>query len=99
MKPSAILVNVARGSLLDQAAAARALAGGRLAGAVLDVFDPEPLGPESPLWDLPNVLVSAHNTVANDVYDENLVRFFCTQLRRYLDGQPVQNVVDKERGY
>src|SRR5205823_10615261 len=66
MKPGAILVNVARGSLLDQPAATRALAEGRLRGAVLDVFDPEPLPPEDPLWDLPNVLISAHNTVANE---------------------------------
>lgn len=99
MKPSALLVNVARGSLLDERAVARSLTEGRLSGAVLDVFDPEPLTSDSPLWDLPNVLISAHNTVANDVYDQNLVTFFCEQLQRYLQGAPLLNLVDPVRGY
>ena len=99
MKPSAVLINIARGVVVDEPAMIEALQNGRLAGAALDVFAKEPLPPESPLWDMPNVLVTPHSM--STAYDENerLTDLFCDNLRRYLDGQPLRNVVDKVRGY
>ena len=99
MKPGAVLINVARGQLVDEPALISALQSGHLGGAALDVFAVEPLPPESPLWDLPNVLVTPHSM--STALDENevLVDLFCDNLRRYLDGQPLLNVFDRGRGY
>ncbi|MCX6020190.1 MAG: D-2-hydroxyacid dehydrogenase [Chloroflexi bacterium] len=99
MKPSALLVNVARGQLVDEQALTEALRDGRLGGAALDVFNTEPLPSEHPLWDLPNVLVSPHNAGNSDQGEAEHVMFFLENLRRYLDGGPLVNVVDWERGY
>ena len=95
LRPSAILVNVARGDVVDESALIEALRSGRLRGAALDVFEREPLPPESPLWDLPNVFVSPHS--ASTVAGENarIVDLFCQNLRAYLDGAPMLNVLDK----
>lgn len=94
MKPSAVLINIARGALVDEDALITALREGRLAGAALDVFRAEPLPPDSPLWDMPNVIVSAHS--ASTVRQENarIIALFCENLRRYLDGRPLLNVLD-----
>jgi len=92
----AFLVNVARGSLVDEAALADALESGRLAGAALDVFDHEPLPPESPVWDLPNVYVSAHSSVSVDRYMDDVFDRFEANLARYLAGEPLEAVVDME---
>ncbi|MGH4024844.1 MAG: NAD(P)-dependent oxidoreductase, partial [Pseudonocardiaceae bacterium] len=72
---------------------------GRLAGAVLDVFDSEPLAPDSPLWDTPGLVVSPH--MSGDVHGwrDELVTLFAENLHRYTRGQPLHNVVDKTRGY
>jgi phosphoglycerate dehydrogenase-like enzyme len=94
MPPHAVLVNVARGSLVDEAALAAAVERGALAAAVLDVFDPEPPDPKSPLWDLPGVYVSAHSSVSLDRYVDDVFDLVEDNLRRYLDGQPLRNVVD-----
>ena len=99
MRPHAILVNVGRGALVDESALIQALADRRIGGAVLDVFATEPLPPESPLWDLPNVLISAHDSVDLNAFAARVTRYFCGQLRRYLDGEPLLNVVDPGRGY
>ena len=96
MRPDAVLVNVARGSLVDEKALADALRNGGIAAAVLDVFDQEPLPTESPIWDLPNVYVSAHSSVSVDRYMEDVFDLFEENLRRYLVGEPLRNQVDME---
>lgn len=99
MKPTARLINIARGSLVDQAALVHALQAGRIAGAGLDVFDPEPLPADSPLWDMPNVIVSPHTSGSSPRGLERVLNLFLENLRRYLAGQPLKNVVDKREGY
>jgi len=99
MKPTACLINIARGGLIDEAALARALEAGRIAGAGLDVFEQEPLPSASPLWDMPNVVITPHNAGDSPRSHERLVDLFCENLRRYLAGEPLLNVVDKQAGY
>lgn len=95
----AVVVNVARGQVIDQQALTAALSSRHLAGAALDVFDQEPLPADSPLWDLPNVLVSPHS--ASTAADENavLTDLFLDNLQRYLSGAPLRNVYRSDRGY
>ncbi len=90
----AVLVNVARGTLIDEVELARVMRDEPLAAAVLDVFDPEPLDPKSPLWDLPNVYISAHSSVATDRYMDDVFELFIENLERYVAGEPLKNVVD-----
>jgi phosphoglycerate dehydrogenase-like enzyme len=99
MSPSAVLIHLGRGPTVDEAALLRALREGWIAGAVLDVFDQEPLPPQSPLWGLENVLITAHTSGESDHYLERAVEIFCDNLRRYRAGQPLRNVVDKALGY
>ena len=99
MKPSAYLVNIARGGLIDEAALARALREGWIGGAGLDVFDEEPLPPDSPLWELDNALLSPHVAGFTPHYDDRAVAVFAGNLSRYLAGLPLQNQVDKKKGY
>jgi len=99
MRPGAVLVNVARGSLVDQDAVAEALRTGRLAGAVLDVTEPEPLPPGNILWDLPGSYISPHSSTSGDGYDERLLRLFGDNLARYADGRELVNLVNPELGY
>jgi phosphoglycerate dehydrogenase-like enzyme len=99
MKPTAVLVNISRGALVDEPAMIDALKEGRIAGAALDVFVQEPLPPASPLWDLPNVLITPHNAGSNPNYDKRVVELFCGNLGRYLRGETLKNLVIKERGY
>ncbi len=96
MKPGAVLVNVARGSLVEEDAIPDAIASGQLSAAALDVFDPEPLAPESPLWDTPGVFVSAHSAVSVDRYIDDVFDLFEDNLRRYAAGEPMRNIVDME---
>ncbi|HEX7951428.1 MAG TPA: D-2-hydroxyacid dehydrogenase [Candidatus Limnocylindrales bacterium] len=90
------LVNVSRGPLVDEAALLDALRAGRLAGAVLDVFEEEPLPPDHPLWEAPNVTITPHVSGATSRFRDDLV---VENVRRYLAGEPLLNVVDPERGY
>lgn len=99
MKTGAILVNVSRGKLVDEAALVRALETGRLSGAALDVFDQEPLAASSPLWERPDVLITPHIAGFHADYWPQTIRFFADNLRRFVAGQPMMNVVDKEAGY
>jgi phosphoglycerate dehydrogenase-like enzyme len=99
MRPNAYLVNVARGEVVDEAALLRALRQGWIAGAGLDVFEREPLPPESELWDLPNVIISPHVSGFTPLYDERATDLFAENLRRYLAGEELLNLVDKEKGY
>ncbi|HET6630752.1 MAG TPA: D-2-hydroxyacid dehydrogenase [Woeseiaceae bacterium] len=101
LKPGAVLVNIARGSAVDEPALVAALLSGRLAFAALDVFRTEPLPEDSPLWDLGNVLISPHSasTVAEE--NERLTELFCRNLARFLAGRigEMENLFDVERGY
>jgi phosphoglycerate dehydrogenase-like enzyme len=99
MRPSAYFVNVARAPIVDTGALVDALLAGRIAGAALDVFDEEPLPQESPLWDVPNLIVSPH--MAGDAigWDVAVADRFLDNTRRWLAGQPLVNVVDLDRGY
>ncbi len=99
MKPGALLVNVARGKLIDDAAVIEGLRSGRLGGAALDVFTNEPLEPDSPYWDFPNVIVTPHVSGAMEDYWTPLVALFSENLRRLEAGEPLINVVDKREGY
>jgi phosphoglycerate dehydrogenase-like enzyme len=99
MKPTAYLVNVARGPVVHEAALIRALRAGWIGGAGLDVFETEPLPSESPLWDMENTLLSPHVAGFTPHYDERAVALFAENLARYLKGQPLLNLVEKERGY
>jgi phosphoglycerate dehydrogenase-like enzyme len=95
----AILVNVGRGAVVDEDALVEALREGRLAGAALDVFAREPLPPESPLWELPNVLLAPHTMALSIHENERIVELFCANLRRYLAGEALTNLVDPEHDY
>jgi phosphoglycerate dehydrogenase-like enzyme len=95
MKRGAYFVNVGRGSVVDEGALVEALRDGHLAGAALDVFEKEPLPEESPLWGLDNVIVSPHATDNVGDLDGLQTELFCENLRRYLAGEPLKNVLDK----
>ena len=99
MKAGALLVNVARGKLVDDDALIEALRAGRVGGAALDVFSQEPLDPSSPYWDLPNVIITPHTSGAMQDYWTPLVALFAENLRRFEKGDPLLNVVDKVAGY
>jgi phosphoglycerate dehydrogenase-like enzyme len=99
MHPDALLVNVSRGGLIDEAALVSALTGHRIAGAALDVFEEEPLPPDHPLWTLPHVLITPHTSGFRPDHWDAAVALFSENLRRFEAGEPLLNVVDKEAGY
>lgn len=99
MRPHAVLVNVARGDLVDEDALASALSDGRIGGAALDVTTMEPLSPDSPLWALPNVLITPHVSPTTDRFWERQAALIIENVGRYLRGEPLSNLVDKRAGY
>ena len=99
MKPSAILINIARGGIVDEDALVDALRCGKLAGAGTDVCETEPLPPESPLWDVPNLVITPHCAGLSANRMRRMTNFFCENLRRYFAGEPLLNVVDQKKGY
>jgi len=99
MKPTAVVVNVGRGPVIDENALIEALSSGRIKGAALDVFDQEPLPPGHPFYKLENVLLSPHCADHSPDWLENAMRFFLEQFRRYQRDEPLLNVVDKKSGY
>jgi phosphoglycerate dehydrogenase-like enzyme len=99
MKRDAVLVNVARGKLVREPDLAAALTAGTIGGAALDVFEHEPLDPASPLWGLPNVIITAHTAGYFAEYWTVAVDLFAENLRRHDRGEPLLNVVDKHAGY
>jgi phosphoglycerate dehydrogenase-like enzyme len=99
MKPGARLINVARGSLLDEAALIRALQEGKLGGAALDVTATEPLPPESPLWKAPNLLITPHTSAISGRLWERETSLLIELLERWFDGRELTNRVDFTRGY
>ena len=99
MQPHAVLINLARGALVDEAALVRALTEGWIAGAGLDVFEEEPLSPASPLYELDNVLLSCHSAGTTDQFAERVLPILCDNLRRFLAGRPLRNQIDPVQGY
>ena len=100
MKPSAWLINIARGSMIDEPALIDALRGGKIAGACLDVFVQEPLPANSPLWDMPNVYIAPHNSPGWTAgLRERQKGLFLSNLGRFSRGEPLENAVDRQRGY
>jgi phosphoglycerate dehydrogenase-like enzyme len=99
MKPGAVLVNVARGGLVEEAALVEALRSGQLRAAGLDVFEQEPLPADSPLWSLPNAILTPHIAGITPAYEERLMALFAENLRRYVDGRKLLNLVDPGLGY
>ena len=99
MKPQAWLINTARGPVVDEAALITALREKRIAGAVVDVFDAEPLPADSPLWALDNVVITPHVSDSIADWERPMTTLFCDNLDRWIAGQPLENVVDPEVGY
>lgn len=99
MKPDAWLINISRGAIVDEEALIEALRAGHIGGACLDVFAEEPLPAESPLWDMPNVIITPHNSWSSPHIEEREIDLFLENLRRYVAGEPLLNVVDKQAGY
>ena len=95
----AFLINIGRGATLDEPALIAALQSGHLGGAALDVFAQEPLPTDSPLWGMPNVLISPHSGSTSDRENERITELFCENLRRYLAGEPLLNVLNTETLY
>ena len=99
MKPTAVILNVGRGPVIDEAAMVRALTAGRIKGAGLDVFENEPLAAGHPLYGLENVLLSPHCADHTPDWLDQAMRFFIEQFERFRTGVPLKNVVDKKLGY
>ncbi|MCK1440531.1 D-2-hydroxyacid dehydrogenase [Bradyrhizobium sp. 15] len=99
MRRTAFLVNIARGSVVEESDLIEALRAGTIAGAFLDVFEQEPLQPDSPLWTMPNVIVTPHMAGYPTDYTARIFEIFEDNLQRYLEKRPLRNVVDLKRGY
>ncbi|MET4046069.1 phosphoglycerate dehydrogenase-like enzyme [Bradyrhizobium sp. RT6a] len=99
MRRSAFLVNIARGSVVAESELVEELRAGTIAGALLDVFEQEPLPANSPLWTMPNVLVAPHVSGYPSDYSARLFEIFAANLQRFIDKKPLQNVIDLTRGY
>jgi phosphoglycerate dehydrogenase-like enzyme len=95
----AYFINIARGAVVDEPALIEALRSGHLAGAALDVFADEPLPPHSPLWEMSSVLVSPHSASTSDRENRRITDLFCDNLRRYLAGEDLRNVLNPQRMY
>jgi phosphoglycerate dehydrogenase-like enzyme len=99
MKREAIVMNVGRGPVIDEAAIVEALRAKKIRGAALDVFEVEPLPKESPLWDMDNVLISYHTADHTKDWLDDAVQLFLDQFGRWRKGEPLKNVTDKRAGY
>jgi D-2-hydroxyacid dehydrogenase (NADP+) len=99
LNPGAIIINVARAKIVDEPAMLEALKNGQLGGAVLDVFEREPLDPSSPLWSLPNVVISPHSAGVRPDHWAEVIDLFSENLRRFQRGESLLNMVNSEAGY
>jgi phosphoglycerate dehydrogenase-like enzyme len=99
MRATACLINVGRGVLVDEAALADALRQKKIAAAALDVLEEEPLPPDSPLWDMENVLITPHTGSVTPHIWERQYALISENIRRFLAGEPLMGVVDKRKGY
>ena len=97
MKSSAVLINVGRGSIVDENSLVRALEEKLIGGAILDVFKKEPLPEESPLWSLPNVIITPHNSATS--FPKDIIKIFTENYRRFVEKKPFQHVIELSRGY
>jgi phosphoglycerate dehydrogenase-like enzyme len=99
MKPTAYLINVTRGGIIDEPALVEALKSGQIAGAGLDVTEKEPLAADSPLWDAPNLIITPHRAGASQHRPRKIFEFFLQNLTHYLNGERPVNIIDKRKGY
>jgi phosphoglycerate dehydrogenase-like enzyme len=99
MKSSALYINIGRGATTNEAALVEALRANKIAGALLDVFETEPLPASSPLWEMDNVMITAHYAGFHPQYSRLAMNIALDNLERYKKGEPLKNLVDKERGY
>jgi phosphoglycerate dehydrogenase-like enzyme len=99
MKPGAVFLNVARGTLVDELALVRSLESGHLRAAAIDVARTEPLPPTDPLWSAPNLYISPHSSTSSEGYADRAFDLFCGNLERFVHGEPLVNVVDLSTGY
>ncbi len=99
LRPTAWIINISRGAIIDEAALAAALAANQIGGAALDVTETEPLPPDSPLWDLPNAIITPHVSWRSPELDRRSLDLFFDNLRRYRAGEPLRNVVPYDVGY
>jgi phosphoglycerate dehydrogenase-like enzyme len=100
MKPATVLVNIARGEIIDEEALIVALSQGKVRGFATDVYDGEfQRPPDARLWDDERVIITPHVSAATDVSEHGGVKLFCENLSRYLEGRPLENVIDWQRGY
>jgi phosphoglycerate dehydrogenase-like enzyme len=99
MKPNAVVINIGRGPVIDQAALVRALTEKKIKGAGLDVFETEPIPPGDPIYRLENVLISPHCADHTKDWLNQAMHFFLEQYERFSSGQPLANVVEKHLGY
>ncbi len=99
MKPTAFLLNISRGGVIDEPALITALEQGQIAGAALDVFEREPLPADSPLWDMENVIITPHSSNNSEHFQRRQAELFRENLRRFVAGEPLLNVVNAEAGY
>ncbi|MCA1596711.1 MAG: D-2-hydroxyacid dehydrogenase, partial [Chloroflexi bacterium] len=99
MRKGSVLINTGRGATIRTDDLVTALAAGKPGAALLDVTDPEPLPADHPLWQMPNVVITPHYSGSHEMYAQRCEPIFLENLRRYLAGEPLTNVVDKEAGY
>jgi D-2-hydroxyacid dehydrogenase (NADP+) len=99
MKSTALLINVSRGALIDENALVAAMRTGRIAGAGLDVTSTDPIPADSPLWDLPNTIITPHIATESVALSDAVVDFWCENVRRFADGRQLLGVVNREAGY
>ena len=98
-KPGVVVINVGRGTVIDEPALIDALRSGQVSSAYLDVFAVEPLPDDSPLWSMPTVVIAPHTAALNSAEDRRIAELFADNLRRFLDGQPLRNVMDTKDFY
>jgi phosphoglycerate dehydrogenase-like enzyme len=99
MKDGVLFINISRGTIVDEEALIEALRSGKIAGAALDVVEHEPLSPESPLWDMENVIVTPHNSWISDMKDQRRYETIQGNIEKYIKGKEMNNVLDLKRGY
>src|SRR5690606_7121407 len=99
MPAGSIFVNVARGTLVDEGALIDSLQSGHLRAAAIDVARTEPLPPDDPLWDAPNLYISPHSSTSGEGYAERAFSLFCRNFERFVRNEPLENIVDVAEGY